>query len=42
MLEAERHDFLFFVAKRDGTGGSAFAATLVEHEANIDRYLKKR
>ncbi|MBL8783714.1 MAG: endolytic transglycosylase MltG [Deltaproteobacteria bacterium] len=42
VLEAEQHDFLFFVAKRDGTGGSAFAATLVEHEANIDRYLKKR
>jgi len=42
VLEAERHDFLFFVAKRDGTGGSAFAATLAEHEANIERYLRKR
>jgi len=42
VLEAERHDFLFFVAKRDGTGGSAFAATLAEHQANIERYLRKR
>lgn len=41
VLEAEVHDYLFFVAKRDGTGGSAFAATLEEHQANIDRYLKK-
>jgi len=42
VLEAERHDYLFFVAKRDGTGASAFAATLEEHEANIDRYLRRR
>jgi len=41
VLEAESHDFVFFVAKRDGTGGSAFAATLEEHQANIDRYLRK-
>ncbi len=42
VLEAEAHDFIFFVAKRDGTGASAFAATLEEHDANIDRYLRKR
>lgn len=41
VLEAERHDYLFFVAKRDGTGASAFAATLDEHEAHIDRYLRR-
>ncbi len=41
VLEAESHDFVFFVAKRDGTGASAFAATLEEHKANIERYLKK-
>lgn len=41
VLEAEVHDFIFFVSRRDGTGGSAFAATLEEHQANIDRYLKK-
>ena len=42
VLEAENHDYIFFVAKRDGTGASAFAATLDEHDANIDRYLRKR
>lgn len=41
VLEAEAHDFVFFVAKRDGTGGSAFAATLEGHQENIDRYLRK-
>lgn len=42
VLAAETHDYVFFVAKRDGSGGSAFAATLEEHQANIDRYLKKQ
>ncbi|MFO0751047.1 MAG: endolytic transglycosylase MltG [Myxococcota bacterium] len=41
VLDPESHDFLFFVARRDGTGGHAFAATLDEHQANIDRYLRK-
>ncbi len=40
VLEAEAHEYLFFVARRDGAGGSAFAATLDEHRANIERYLK--
>lgn len=40
VLEPERHDYLFFVARRDGTGRHAFAATLAEHEANIDRFLR--
>lgn len=42
VLTAERHDFLFFVARRDGSRGHAFATTLEEHEHNIDRYLRKR
>lgn len=41
VLEAERHDYLFFVAKRDGKGGTAFAVTREEHDANIDRYLRR-
>lgn len=42
VLTAERHDYLFFVARRDGSRGHAFATTLEEHEQNIDRYLRKR
>ena len=38
-LRPERHRWLYFVAMRDGTGRHAFAATLAEHEANIERYL---
>jgi UPF0755 protein len=41
VLEAETHDYLFFVAKRDGKGGSAFATTLDEHRDNIERYLRR-
>jgi UPF0755 protein len=33
-------DYLFFIAKGDGTGTSAFAKTLAEHEANVKKYLK--
>jgi UPF0755 protein len=42
VLAPETHDFLFFVAKRDGTRSHAFAKTFEEHEANIDRYLRKK
>lgn len=33
-----RHDYLFFVAKNDGTGDHAFAKTLEEQEANRVKY----
>jgi len=33
--------YLYFLAKGDGSGTSAFAKTFKEHQANIARYLKK-
>jgi UPF0755 protein len=33
--------YLYFVAKGDGSGSSAFARTFKEHQANIAKYLKK-
>ncbi len=33
--------YLYFVAKGDGSGTSAFAKTFAEHQANIKKYLKK-
>lgn len=41
-LAPDRHDFLYFCARRDGTGRHAFARTLQEHETNVRRYLKGR
>ncbi|MCB9727298.1 MAG: endolytic transglycosylase MltG [Deltaproteobacteria bacterium] len=40
VLAPERHDWLYFVARRDARGTHAFARTLAEHEANIRRYLR--
>lgn len=37
-LNPEKTDYLFFVA--DGTGGHAFATTLVEHNANVAKWRK--
>ncbi len=33
---------LYFVARRDGTGGHYFSKTLKEHGAAIDRFLRKK
>lgn len=37
---AEARKYLFFVAKRDGTGEHFFSATIEAHEAAVDRYLR--
>lgn len=42
VLDPESHDFMFFVARQDGTGRHVFARTMAEHEANIDTYLRKK
>jgi UPF0755 protein len=41
-LEPDTSDgYLYFVAKGDGTGASAFAKTFKEHQANVAKYLKQ-
>lgn len=41
-LEPDTSDgYLYFVAKGDGSGSSAFAKTFKEHQANVAKYLKK-
>jgi len=41
-LEPDTSDgYLYFLAKGDGSGTSAFAKTFKEHQANIAKYLKK-
>ena len=39
-LTPQRHDYLYFCARRDGTGRHAFARTYDEHRENVARYLK--
>ena len=34
--------YLYFLAKGDGTGSTAFARTLKEHQANIKKYVKPK
>jgi UPF0755 protein len=42
VLEPDTADrYLYFVAKGDGSGSSAFAKTFKEHQANIAKYLKQ-
>lgn len=38
-IRPERHDYLYFVARRDGRRTHVFARTLPEHRANVERYL---
>jgi UPF0755 protein len=40
VLQPEEHNFLYFVA--DGTGGHVFAATLEEHNQNVEKWRKIR
>lgn len=37
-LYPEDNDYYYFCSKNDGTGASAFAETLSEHEANVSKY----
>jgi UPF0755 protein len=40
-LEPDTKDgYLYFVAKGDGSGTTAFARTLKEHQANVKKYVK--
>jgi len=40
-LQPAETDYLYFVAKGDGSGEHAFATTLEEHEANIQQYSQQ-
>lgn len=40
VLNAEDHDYIFFVARGDGSGTHAFARTLAGHNRNISTYRK--
>ncbi|RIK40622.1 MAG: endolytic transglycosylase MltG [Chloroflexi bacterium] len=40
VLEPEEHDFLYFVALPDGSGGHVFAMTFAEHLENVRRYQR--
>jgi UPF0755 protein len=41
VLNPSQDDYLFFVAKNDGSGEHAFATTQAEQDANIERYLNQ-
>jgi UPF0755 protein len=40
VFSPEEHDFLFFVARRDGSGLHAFAETGKEHMSNVNKHLR--
>ena len=39
VLEPAETDYMYFVAKNDGSGEHAFAATKEEQDANVELYL---
>jgi UPF0755 protein len=41
VLDPDGSDYLYFVAKEDGTHGHYFAKTAREHERNVEKYLQK-
>ncbi len=40
VLQPSETDYLYFVARADGSGGHNFSSTLVAHEANIAKYRR--
>ena len=40
VLAPEKTRYLFFVAKKDGTGMHKFSKTRAEHEAAVDKYIR--
>ena len=40
VLHAANTDYLYFVARADGSGGHSFSASLVAHEANVVKYRR--
>ena len=38
----EQHDYIFFVAARDGSGAHVFATTGSEHMRNVNKHLRKK
>ena len=40
-LYPERHEYLYYVAAGDGSGGHVFAKTFSEHLENVQRYLNR-
>ncbi len=41
VLYPEQHDFLYYVAIGDGSGGHIFAKTFSEHLQNVQRYMNR-
>ncbi|MCW9004993.1 MAG: endolytic transglycosylase MltG [Gammaproteobacteria bacterium] len=42
VMHPENTDYIFFVAKGDGSGQHEFSSTLAEHEKLVDKYQRKR
>ena len=36
-MQPQKHDYLFYVTRKDGSGKHYFARTEAEHQANINR-----